>query len=172
MSTELKEYISKCDVCMAHRTTQGKEPIVQHEFAARPWSKVGADLCEFQGHTLLVVCHYYSNFIEVENITKATTTGISKALKSMFARYGVPDVLMSDNGPQFASVEFASFAKKWGFEHITSSPHYPQSNGKTENAVKTVKRLFTKCRESGQSEFLALVDWRNTLTEGLGTSPA
>ena len=172
MSSELKEYISKCDVCMAHRASQGKEPIVQHEFAARPWSKVGADLCDLQGRTLLVVCDYYSNFIEVENITKVSTTGVSKALKAMFARYGVPDTLISDNGPQFASEEFASFAKKWGFEHVTSSPCYPQSNGKAENAVKTVKRLFTKCRESGQSEFRALMDWRNTPTEGLGTSPA
>lgn len=172
MSVELKEYILKCDVCMAHCTTQVKEPISQHEFAARPWSKVGADLCEFQRRTLLVVCDYYSNYIWVEDITRANAAAISKALKEMFARYGVPDVLVSDNGPQFASEEFASFAKKWGFEHITSSPHYPQSNGKAKNAVKTVKRLFTKCQESGQSEFLALLDWRNTPTEGLGTSPA
>ena len=89
----------------------------------------------------------------------------------MFARYGVPGVLMSDNGPHFALAEFTSIAKKWGFEYVTSSPRYPQSNGKAENAVKTVKRLFTKCWESGQSEFLALMDWK-TLTEGLGTSPA
>ena len=53
--------------------------------------------------------------------------------------------------------------------NVASSPHYPQSNGKAENAVKTVKRLFTKCQESGQSEFLALMDWRNTPTKGLGT---
>ena len=41
-----------------------------------------------------------------------------------------------------------------------------------KNAVKTVKRLFTKCRVSGQSEFLALLDWRNTQNEGFGTRPA
>ena len=110
---------------------------------------MGTDLCELQGRTLLVVCDYYSNFIKVENITKANAMGICKGLKAMFARYGVPDVLISLNGPQFASTEFASFAKKWGFEHVTSSPRYPQSNGKAENAVKTVKRLFTKCQESG-----------------------
>ena len=79
---------------------------------------------------------------------------------------------MSNNGPQFASAEFVSFTRKWGFEHVTSSPHYPQSNGKAENVVKTVKRLFTKSRESGQSEIFALMDWRNTPTEGVGTSPA
>ena len=55
MSTELREYISKCDVCMSHRASPGKEPLQQHEFAARPWSKVGADLCDLQGRTLLVV---------------------------------------------------------------------------------------------------------------------
>ena len=76
---------------MAHRSTPAKEPIVQHNFAARPWSKVGADLCELQGRTLLVVSDYYSNFIEVENITQANTAAVSKALKAMFARYGVPD---------------------------------------------------------------------------------
>ena len=79
---------------------------------------------------------------------------------------------MTDNGPQFASAEFAVFGKTWMFQHTTSSPHYPQSNGKAENAVKTVKRLFTKCKESGQSEFIALLDWRNTPTKGVGTSPA
>ena len=124
MSSQLKECVSKCDTCMVHRFTPQKDLIQQHEFAARPWSKVGVDLCDLQGSTLLVVSDYYSNFIEVENISKANTTGVSKA---MFARYGVPDVLISDNGPQFASAEFTTFAKKWGFEHVTSSPHYPQN---------------------------------------------
>ena len=172
MSSELKEYISKCDICMAHRSMPGKEPLKQHEFAERPWAKVGADLCDYSGRILLVVCDYYSNFIEVEHLNRATTNTVSKALRTMFARYGVPDVLISDNGPQFASEEFDKFAKKWGFEHVTSSPHYPQSNGKAENAVKTVKRLFSKCRESNCSEFLALLDWRNTPTEGFDSSPA
>ncbi|KAK2178690.1 hypothetical protein NP493_533g00035 [Ridgeia piscesae] len=65
-----------------------------------------------------------------------------------------------------------SFAKKWAFQHMASSPHYAQSNGKAQNAVNTVKRLFTKCKEDGVSDFLALLDWRNTPSEGMGTSPA
>ena len=112
MSVELKEYISKCDTCMAHRSTPGKEPIVQHEFAAQPWAKVGADLCDHKGRTLLVVSDYYRNFIEVEHLNRAATSTVSKALKAMIARYGVPDILISNNGPQFASGEFATFARK------------------------------------------------------------
>ena len=172
MTTELKDYISKCHICSAHRQTPGKEPLQQHEFPDRLWSKVGIDLCEFQGRTLLVLVDYHSNFIEVEHITKPTTSGVSKVLMTMFSRYGVPDQVMSDNGPQFSSAEFRSFATQWGFEHITASPRYPQSNGKVENAVKTVKLLFSKCKDSGQSEYKALLDWRNTPSEGIGSSPA
>ena len=133
---------------------------------------MGADLCDLNGRNLLVVCDYFSNFIEVESLQTTTTRAVCKVLKIMFARYGVPVTLVTDNGPQFSSAEFATFAQVWGFEHATSSPHYPQSNGKAENAVKTVKRLFLKCKEAGQSEYCALLDWRNTPTEGVGTSPA
>ena len=172
MSTELKDYISKCDICLSHRNAQVKEPLLQHEVVARPWSKVGADLCEFDNRHLLVICDYYSNFIEVARLYSTTSRSVIKEMKAIFARYGIPDVVITDNGPQLASAEFAVFAKTWMFQHITSSSYHPQSNGKAENAVKTVKRLFTKCKESGQSEFLALLDWRNTPTEGVGTSPA
>lgn len=72
MATELREYISKCDVCLTHRTGQAKEPLLQHERVARPWSKVGADLCELDNPTLLVISDYYSNYIEVARLNAAT----------------------------------------------------------------------------------------------------
>ena len=56
--------------------------------------------------------------------------------------------------------------------HIRSKPGYPQSNGKIENAVKTAKKLMMKAVESEQDPHLVLLDWRNTPTEGLGSSPA
>ena len=119
-----------------------------------------------------MVCDYFSGFVEVERLQTTTSNAISKAMKVLFARYGIPNILVADNGPQFAAAEFAVFANRWGFRHVTSSPRYPQSNGKVENAVKTVKRLFTKCQEDKQSEHQALIDWRNTPTEALGSSPA
>ena len=145
---------------LSHHTEQSKEPLLQHKVIAGPWAKVAADLCELDNRTLLVITD------------SVTSRSVIKEMKAVFTRYGIPDVLVTDNGPQFAAAEFVVFAKSWMFQHITSSPHYSQSNGKAENAVKMVKRLFTKCKKSGQSEFLVLLDWRNTPTEGVGTSPA
>jgi transposase InsO family protein len=172
MTSELKEFVSKCDVCMAHRNNPSKEPILQHEIIMRPWAKVAADVCEIDGRTLLIVSDYYSNFLEVCRLTSLSSMVLIRALKEIFARFGAPDILVSDNGTNFASAEFADFAKSWNFEHITSSPRYAQSNGKAENTVRTVERLFRKCRDSGESEFVALLDWRNTPSEGIGTSPS
>jgi hypothetical protein len=78
---------------------------------------------------------------------------------------------VSDNSP-FGAAEFKAFAERWEFTHTTSSPRFPQSNGRSENAVKTAKRLMMKANESGCDPLLALLDWRNTPSEQLGPSPA
>lgn len=137
MTTELREYISKCDVCLSHRNDQGKQPMQSHEFVARPWAKVAADLCEFE-----VVC-----------LNSITSRAIIKELKAIFARFGVSDTLVTDNGPQFSSAEFSVFSRTWIFEHKTSSPAYPQSNGKAGGAVKTVKNLLQGARQLEHQSF-------------------
>ena len=55
---------------------------------------------------------------------------------------------------------------------MTSSPHYAQSNGKAENAVKTAKSLLKKAKLSGSDPLKAILEWRNMPTEGLESSPA
>lgn len=111
MSTELNECISKCDVCPVHRSSPRKEPLQQPEVPEWPWAKVGVDLCELKGRNLLIMVDYYSNFTEVDRINEATTSGVTKVMKIMFSRYGVPDQVMCDNGPLFASSEFATIGQ-------------------------------------------------------------
>ena len=94
--------------------------------------KVGADLFELDKTSYLIVVDYFSRFPEVIKLTSTTSRSIITALKSIFSRYGVPAILFSDNGPQFASAEMEEFSKLYSFDHITSSPHYPQSNGLVE----------------------------------------
>ena len=172
MSAEAREHMSQCDVCQSVQDAPRKEPMMKHAVPERPWAKIGVDLCDFNGRTLLVVVDYFSNYLEVCRMQQLTSTAVIRALSDIFARWGVPDTVISDNGRQFASAEFAMFASDWGFCHTTSSPHYPQSNGKAENAVRTVKRLFTKCQQAGENEFRALLAWRNTPSAGMDTSPA
>ena len=172
MSSQMKDFVSQCDVCLTHRDSQVREPILQHDVSPRPWAKVGADLCYFSGRVLLAVSDYFSNFIEVDSVSAENSKVVIRSLMAMFSRYGMPDSVVTDNGPCFASSEFSKFASQWNFQHVTSSLRYSQSNGKAENAVRTVKRLFTKCRAAGVSEFQTLLDWRNTPSEGLDASPA
>ena len=118
ITRNFKEYISKCDICLAHRWLIVHHLGKSHCFSMSLWGVDGprcAEPCELQGHTLLMVCDYLSNFIEVERTNKSTTHGVTKALQTMFARYGTPDVSISNNGPQFDSGEFATFAKTWTF---------------------------------------------------------
>ena len=108
----------------------------------------------------------------MDSLSSETCKSVIRILMAIFSRSGVPDTLVTDNEPCFDSSEFPKFEDQWNFQHVTSIPRYPQSNGKAENAVRTVKRLFTKCRAAGVSEFQALLDWRNTPSEGIDSSPA
>ena len=93
-------------------------------------------------------------------------------LKAHFARHGIPDRVVSDNGPPFNSQDFVQFAKTFGFEHVTSSPGYPQSNGKAESAVKAAKTLMKKALDSKTDPYLALLELRNIPGEKVKSSPA
>ena len=172
MSKDIRTLVSTCDACLTHSDSPPRQELVQHEVTARPWSKIGVDICQLNDRQLLVVVDYFSNFIEVCRLNTITASVVIKELSALFARFGAPDTVVSDNGRQFDCADFRKFATEWNFEHVTSSPHYAQSNGKAENAVKTVKRLFKKSGETGDSEFIALLNWRNTPSEGMSTSPA
>ena len=150
---------------------QGKEPLICHELLTRPWEKIAVDVFDLNGTEFMVTVDYYSSFFEVDGLTSKTAEEAVKKLKAHLARHGIPDQLVSDNGQPFFSAKFQEFANSYGFEHVTSSPAYPQSNGKTENAVRTVKNLLAKAVKSEQDPYLVLLDWRNTPTETLNSSP-
>ena len=83
---------------------------------------------------------YYSKYVELAHLSyDATRPGVIKHLKSIMARHGIPQELISDNGPQFISKTFENFSKTWEFDHDTSSPKFASSNGQVERAVQTVK---------------------------------
>jgi transposase InsO family protein len=83
---------------------------------------------------------FYSDYVShLKNTTAAT---VIKFMKIQFSRRGIPDVLVSDNGPQFVSKELAEFPKDWEFQHVTSSPYYQNSNGKAEYQPSRLSKVF------------------------------
>lgn len=99
---------------------------------------------EFNQEYYVVLVDYYSNFFEVKKLRNLRSESVIQICKQHFARYGILEVVMSDNGTQYSSGAFQDFAKQYGLKHITSSPKYPQSNAKAEKTVQTVKRLMKK----------------------------
>ena len=103
------------------------------------------------------------------DITDSRT--VIEKLKMQFSQHGIPEVVISDNGPQYASTctEFAKFASDWHFQHITFSPWHLQSNGKVESAVKICENIMRKAVHGKFDPYLALLDHRNKPTE-IGSS--
>ena len=90
----------------------------------------------------------------------------------MFSEHGIPKVLCSDNGPQYASAQFTKFCTSWDITHETSSPHYPQLNGFTEACVKSVKYTLQCAKYSGTDPQLTLLVLQATPIDAKLPSPA
>ena len=119
---------------------------------------MGLDLFELKGKHYLVTADYYSDFFEVDHLKNISSVHVIRMIKSHFARHGIPEQVITDNGPQFLSRNFQIFAKEWDFEHVTSSPYYNQGNGKAESAVKEAKKILRKSKKANLDAFLAVLD--------------
>ena len=113
-----------------------------------------ADLFEWSKRPRLLVVDYYSRYPEVAQLRDMRAKTVISKMKSFFSRHGIPDEVMSDNGPNYASHEFVEFANSYGFVHTTTSPRYPQAE------------------ESGEDVYLALLDYRNTPIDGISPAQA
>ncbi|UYV83268.1 K02A2.6-like, partial [Cordylochernes scorpioides] len=167
ISEEIAETVRKCSVCIQEAVSK-HEPLIPTNFPTRPWQKIGMDLFKFENKWYLVVIDYYSRFPEIIQLDRLTASVVVRSCKSIFARHGIPETVVSDNGTQFgAAREFANFARQYGFTHVTSSPRFPQRNGMAEAGVKIAKLILKK----NQDPSLGLLEYRSTPLEN-GYSPA
>ena len=129
------------------------------------------DLYSFEGDNYLITVDAFSGYWEGEKLPQTTSQAVIDRTKQHFARYGIPDRVYTDNSPQFDCAEYTRFANDWQFEHYTSSPHRSQSNGVVEAAVKTSTTLQKRAAEANRDQWLSFLDYRNTPTEGMDSSP-
>ena len=173
MNAEIKTMISTCEICNRHGTNQQKELLRPHdpEESEWPFQKVGVDMMSIGQRDFLVTVDYYSGFCEVEELKNTKSTEVIRRLKNHFMCYGIPTIVVSDNGPQFHCEEFCNFAKSLGFMHRTSSPGHPKNNGMVQAAVKSAKKIISRAIEGKKDPHLAILAYCNT-PQSDGLSPA
>ena len=171
MSQEITNIVQQCLTCREFQASNAKEPMFQEQVPHGPWEMIASDLFHFNGADYLLIVDYYSKFIEFSRLSDTLSKTIITHTKSIFARHGIPQKVRTDNGPQFSSREYKLFAEQWGFDHITTSPLHPQSNGLAERSVQIIKRMLKKSLATGQDIYLNLLELRNTMIGELG-SPA
>ena len=167
MSKQISEAVKTCPECVKNSSSP-TQPLISSSLPQYPWQKVASDLFHFKGKTYMLCVDYFSRYPEVIKLSNTTSKGVIAALKCTFAHHGIPEILLSDNGPQYSSLDMKEFASTYGFEHITSSPHYPRSNGLAERTVKTIKNLMYKSTDLN----LLLLNYRSTSLHWCNLSPS
>ena len=174
INKDIQRMIKACETCQCFRPCQSHAPLKATPPPSRPWQRLGTDLFEFDGNDYIVIADYYSNMPFLCKIPRGQCNAaeVISILKEVFLEHGVPETLISDNGPQYSSALFAEFADKWKFTHVTSSPHHPEGNGFVESMVKVVKQMLQRAKYSGSDPHLALLSYRATPLDSKIVSPA
>ena len=163
ITKDIINYIKACSTCLKYSNSNAKEPMINHDIVKIPWYKVGVDLYELNGNSYLLIVDYYSKYPEIENLNNnLTSDNVIDKMKSIFARHGIPGIVITDSGRQFTSEIFANFAHTWSFKHNIASPHHQQSNGLAERTIQSIKKLLKKSIDSKNDLYMSLLAFRNT----------
>ncbi|XP_058837817.1 uncharacterized protein K02A2.6-like [Topomyia yanbarensis] len=159
LDNDIVDYVKSCHQCAMAAKTPPKSAPLSWPKSTKPWQRVHLDYAgPIDGEYYLVVVDSFSKWPEIVQTRSITTAATIKIIRELFARLGMPETLVSDNGSQFTSAEFQSYCTDNGIEHLTTAPFHPQSNGQAERFVDTFKRSIKKIKEG-----------RATMREALST---
>lgn len=143
MENDIEKCVAECTTCQRVRPSQ-KPVIKPWPVPKEPWSRVHADLGQLDGNNFLVVADAKTGFLAAEWVREIDAATVIKVLRRVFCNYGIPEVLVTDNGRQFVASEMEAWLKRMGVLHLKSPRYHPASNGVAEAAVK---RLKTKLKQ-------------------------
>ena len=173
IDVDIERMVSLCKVCQSMRSNPPSASVHPWTFPSHPWSRLHVDFVA--GRMYLVLVDAYSKYPEVEKMITTSSATIS-VLCEVFSRQGLPEILVLDNGPQFAYSEFQEFCAQNGIRHRTSSPYKPSTNGKAERVIQILQTALKQAHLMGTNvdTVLAryLLRYRNTPHSTTGESPA
>ena len=143
ISNNIRETVEKCGICQA--SSRAAKPVGNvSDVPPHAWHTLGSDLFHWNKIDYLVIGDYFSKYLIVRRLPNSSSHAMIKELGLVFTELGRPFVLRSDNGPCYSSREFHNFLSFYQVDHVTSSPHYPQSNGFAEALVGITRKLMGK----------------------------
>ena len=140
MDADIEFRAKSCTKCCENQSNPSKAPVHAWEFSTGPWERLHVDFAgPFMGKMFLVVVDAFSKWIEVEMMSNSTSPATVSRLRRIFASHGLPQVVVSDNGPAFVGKEFKDFLRRNNIRHVLTAPYHPASNGQAERMVRTFK---------------------------------
>lgn len=152
MNSIVDTVIEQCYECRVATKEEKQEPIKPTEIPAKPWDVVAMDFGGPypDGHYNLVLVDKRTRYPVVEEVSSTSMKSTREKLHQIFATYGTPSVLVSDNGPPFNSHEFKDFGKEQGFRHHRITPLHPRANGQAENFMRLLNKTEQIARMQGR----------------------
>lgn len=155
-----------CGPCMSAERAAKSEPLISTPVPQYPFQKVGMDLFHLEGVDYLLIVDYFSKWPIVKELSVTTSGAVVHILRTVFSDWGTPEVVVSDNGPQFSARQFKQFCRDRDINPVTSSPLHPSGNGQVERVVGTVKNMIRRSIQSGADWNEGLTALRNTPVDG------
>lgn len=156
INKDIIDLIGQCLPCQTHQRSQSKQPMepIMSNIPNIAWHTIGSDLFSLDNKDYIVIGDYFSKYPFVENIRNSTSETITRITNKIFSQFGIPNTIISDNGPCFIGQPYQTLMKQHGIKHVTSSPHYPKSHGFIERLVSTAKALIKKNPNKMESSLL------------------
>ena len=169
ITEDIKSIVNKCEKCLAHCRCNQKEPYIPTDIPIVAWKTVTTDLFMFQDKTYILIVDLFSSFPVVRQLHWESTKLVLDALKDIFSNFGIPEAIISDNGPCYRSWEFSQFCSRFEIKHSTGAAYNHQANAIAERSIQTIKQLMVK--NQGDT-WLALLILKSKPMTGIDKSQA
>ncbi|XP_064464346.1 uncharacterized protein K02A2.6-like isoform X3 [Ornithodoros turicata] len=182
LTTCIEEAVKGCSTCQLTQNAAPKIQGLSWGWPTRRWQRVHLDFAYYKNEWFLVLVDAYSKWVDVQYMKSTTAANTVETLRTVFAAFGLPEKIVTDNGPQFVSDEFSNFLRTNAVQHTRTPPYHPASNGAAERLVQTVKRSLLRQFRDEESTGVTrtirhrldqfLFVYRNTPCPTTGKTPA
>lgn len=173
---DIEVVCGRCRGCQEHRQRPSTVPVYAWSLPDQVWERLHIDYAgPFQGKVWLIVVDALSKWVEVRKVVDMNANTLCGTMDNIFATFGLPQTIVSDNGRQFVSQQFREFCRVRGIRQVTAAPYHPRTNGLAERFVRTFKdrmRASSGVDNGYRKLHEILFSYRNTPHGTTGRSPA